>query len=70
MLVIADVCLCEYTDHGHCGLIEGGHVVNDATLPLLSQMAVTCAQAGADIIAPLGHDGRAHRPPSARRWTR
>jgi len=52
MLVIADVCLCEYTDHGHCGLIEGGHVVNDATLPLLSQMAVSCAQAGADIIAP------------------
>ncbi len=52
MLVIADVCLCEYTDHGHCGLIEGGHVANDATLPLLSQMAVTCAQAGADIIAP------------------
>jgi len=52
MLVVADVCLCEYTDHGHCGLIEGGHVMNDATLPLLSQMAVTCAQAGADIIAP------------------
>jgi porphobilinogen synthase len=52
MLVIADVCLCEYTDHGHCGLIEGGHVLNDATLPLLSRMAVTCAQAGADIIAP------------------
>ncbi len=52
MLVVADVCLCEYTDHGHCGLIEGGHVVNDATLPLLSQMAVSCAQAGADIIAP------------------
>jgi porphobilinogen synthase len=52
MLVIADVCLCEYTDHGHCGLIEGGHVANDATLPLLAQMAVTCAQAGADIIAP------------------
>ncbi|MFE8598092.1 porphobilinogen synthase [Archangium violaceum] len=52
MLVIADVCLCEYTDHGHCGIIEGGHVANDATLPLLSRMAVTCAQAGADIIAP------------------
>jgi porphobilinogen synthase len=52
MLVIADVCLCEYTDHGHCGLIEGGHVANDVTLPLLAQMAVTCAQAGADIIAP------------------
>jgi porphobilinogen synthase len=50
--VIADVCLCEYTDHGHCGVLEEGHVVNDATLPLLSQMAVTCAQAGADIIAP------------------
>ncbi len=50
--VIADVCLCEYTDHGHCGVIEGGHVANDATLPLLAQMAVTCAQAGADIIAP------------------
>ncbi|WP_224241313.1 porphobilinogen synthase [Hyalangium gracile] len=50
--IIADVCLCEYTDHGHCGVLEGGHVVNDATLPLLAQMAVTCAQAGADIIAP------------------
>ncbi|SEK67592.1 porphobilinogen synthase [Stigmatella aurantiaca] len=52
MQVIADVCLCEYTDHGHCGVIDGGHVANDATLPLLAQMAVTCAQAGADIIAP------------------
>jgi porphobilinogen synthase len=52
LLVIVDVCLCEYTDHGHCGLVEGGHVVNDDTLPLLAQMAVTCAQAGADIIAP------------------
>jgi porphobilinogen synthase len=52
MQVIADVCLCEYTDHGHCGVIEGGHVANDSTLPLLAQMAVTCAQAGADIIAP------------------
>ncbi|MDY7228021.1 porphobilinogen synthase [Hyalangium rubrum] len=50
--VIADVCLCEYTDHGHCGVLEGDHVANDATLPLLAQMAVTCAQAGADIIAP------------------
>ncbi|MET0405440.1 MAG: porphobilinogen synthase [Cystobacter sp.] len=52
LIVIVDVCLCEYTDHGHCGLIEGGHVVNDDTLPLLAQMAVTCAQAGADIVAP------------------
>jgi porphobilinogen synthase len=50
--LIADVCLCEYTDHGHCGVIEGGHVANDSTLPLLAQMAVSCAQAGADIIAP------------------
>ncbi|ATB38433.1 delta-aminolevulinic acid dehydratase [Cystobacter fuscus] len=52
LIVIVDVCLCEYTDHGHCGVIEGGHVVNDDTLPLLAKMAVTCAQAGADIIAP------------------
>jgi porphobilinogen synthase len=50
--VVADVCLCEYTDHGHCGLIAKGEVDNDSTLPLLAKMAVTCAQAGADIIAP------------------
>ncbi|MDQ3266658.1 MAG: porphobilinogen synthase [Myxococcota bacterium] len=50
--VIADVCLCEYTDHGHCGVIRDGEVQNDASLPLLAQMAVSCAQAGADIIAP------------------
>jgi porphobilinogen synthase len=50
--LIADVCLCEYTDHGHCGVVEGGEVQNDATLPLLARMAVRCAQAGADIIAP------------------
>ncbi len=50
--VIADVCLCEYTDHGHCGVIEHHEVQNDATLPLLAKMAVSCAQAGADIIAP------------------
>ncbi len=50
--VVADVCLCEYTDHGHCGVIEKGDVANDATLPLLSRMAVACAAAGADIIAP------------------
>ncbi len=52
MLVIADVCLCEYTDHGHCGLIKDGSVLNDETLPLLASAAVTYAQAGADIIAP------------------
>jgi porphobilinogen synthase len=50
--LMADICLCEYTDHGHCGVIEDHHVANDATLPLLAQMAVSCAQAGADIIAP------------------
>ncbi len=50
--MIADVCLCEYTDHGHCGVLSGQEVQNDATLPLLAQMAVTCAKAGADIIAP------------------
>ncbi|MGO8968335.1 MAG: porphobilinogen synthase [Myxococcaceae bacterium] len=50
--LIADVCLCEYTDHGHCGLMANGEVQNDATLPLLARMAVSCAQAGADIVAP------------------
>ena len=50
--LIADVCLCEYTDHGHCGVVANGEVLNDATLPLLARMAVSCAQAGADIIAP------------------
>src|SRR5262245_30489346 len=50
--VIADICLCEYTDHGHCGVVEGQEVQNDATLPLLAQAAVSCARAGADIIAP------------------
>jgi len=52
MEVVADVCLCEYTDHGHCGVIDGKQVLNDESLPLLAQMAVTCAEAGADIIAP------------------
>ena len=52
LLVIADVCLCEYTSHGHCGLVEGCRILNDATLPLLAKMSVTLAQAGADVIAP------------------
>jgi len=52
LLVIADVCLCEYTSHGHCGLIREGKILNDETLPLLSKMAVSMAKAGADIIAP------------------
>ena len=50
--LVADVCLCEYTDHGHCGLIQGLEVHNDSTLPLLAQAAVAYARAGADIIAP------------------
>lgn len=50
--IIADVCLCEYTSHGHCGLIKDGKILNDETLPLLAQMAITCAKAGADMIAP------------------
>ncbi|MFQ5704455.1 MAG: porphobilinogen synthase [Gemmatimonadales bacterium] len=53
LLVWADVCLCEYTDHGHCGVLtEAGEVDNDATLPLLANAAVTYAQAGADAVAP------------------
>jgi porphobilinogen synthase len=52
LLVMTDVCLCEYTSHGHCGLIEGEEVLNDPTLPLLTQMAVVHARAGAHVIAP------------------
>jgi porphobilinogen synthase len=52
LLVITDVCLCEYTSHGHCGVLHGEEVDNDATLPLLARMAVAHAEAGADIVAP------------------
>ncbi|GMA98573.1 porphobilinogen synthase [Pelosinus sp. IPA-1] len=52
MVVIGDVCLCEYTSHGHCGMLEGHEVDNDSTLPLLAKTALSQAQAGADIIAP------------------
>lgn len=52
IVVIADDCLCEYTDHGHCGVIEDGEVLNDPTLDLLARTAVSQAEAGADIIAP------------------
>lgn len=52
LIVIADVCLCEYTSHGHCGLIRDGIILNDETLPLLAKSAVSYAEAGADIIAP------------------
>ena len=54
MIVLADTCLCEYTSHGHCGLIEDGDVANDPTLDLLAKTAVSQARAGADIIAPSG----------------
>ncbi|MDA8124477.1 MAG: porphobilinogen synthase [Deltaproteobacteria bacterium] len=52
LLVIADVCLCEYTDHGHCGMLEGEEVDNDTTLELLAETAVSQAKAGADMVAP------------------
>lgn len=52
VLVVADTCLCEYTSHGHCGVIENGTVLNDPSLDLLVQTAVSQAKAGADIIAP------------------
>jgi len=52
MLVVTDVCLCEYTDHGHCGMIEKGEVHNDMTLEVLAETAVSHARAGADMVAP------------------
>ncbi len=52
LIVICDVCLCEYTSHGHCGVLEKGQVHNDATLELLAKAAVTYAKAGCDIVAP------------------
>jgi len=52
LMVITDVCLCAYTSHGHCGLLHGGRVDNDATLEALAQVAVSHAEAGADLVAP------------------
>jgi porphobilinogen synthase len=52
MIVVTDVCLCEYTSHGHCGLVKAKSVDNDATLPFLAKMALSHAKAGADIVAP------------------
>jgi len=52
MLVITDVCLCEYTSHGHCGIIEKGDVLNDATLEVLAETALSQVKAGADMVAP------------------
>ncbi len=54
LYLITDVCLCEYTDHGHCGVFRDGTVVNDETLPLLQQQAVSHAEAGAHMVAPSG----------------
>jgi len=54
MLVIVDVCFCEYTEHGHCGVIKNGKLANDATLDNLKMQAVAVASAGADIVAPSG----------------
>ncbi|MBN1245422.1 porphobilinogen synthase [Candidatus Bathyarchaeota archaeon] len=52
LVVMADVCLCEYTTHGHCGIVKDGEVVNDLTLEVLQKVAVSQAQAGADVVAP------------------
>ena len=52
LVVISDVCLCQYTSHGHCGLLKGEKIDNDSTLPLLAQTALSHAEAGADIVAP------------------
>src|SRR5690242_581470 len=52
LVVITDVCMCEYTDHGHCGILRDGEVDNDASLELLSRAALAYASAGADIVAP------------------
>ena len=52
LVIMADVCLCEYTSHGHCGLVKDGVILNDETLPLLAKMSVSLVKAGADVIAP------------------
>jgi porphobilinogen synthase len=52
LMVVTDVCFCEYTDHGHCGILKGNEVDNDATLEILAKSAVSHAKAGADIVAP------------------
>ena len=52
LMVVTDVCLCEYTDHGHCGVVEGNHIVNDLTLDLLCRTALSHVEAGADMVAP------------------
>jgi porphobilinogen synthase len=54
MVIVTDVCMCEYTDHGHCGIVENGRVLNDPTLEVLGRVAVSHAEAGADMVAPSG----------------
>ena len=54
IVVITDVCMCEYTDHGHCGIVRAGQVINDETLAILQRVVVSHAEAGADIVAPSG----------------
>jgi len=54
LVVITDVCMCEYTDHGHCGILKGREVDNDATLPVLQKIAASHVEAGADVVAPSG----------------
>ncbi len=54
VIIITDVCLCEYTTHGHCGVVRDGEILNDPTLDLISKTAVSHAEAGADIVAPSG----------------
>jgi porphobilinogen synthase len=54
LAVMTDVCMCQYTDHGHCGIVEDGRVLNDETLEILAQVAVSHAAAGADVVAPSG----------------
>lgn len=55
---IVDVCLCEYTSHGHCGVVKDGKILNDETLPLLSAMSVTLAEAGGGYDSAFRYDGR------------
>jgi porphobilinogen synthase len=52
LVIMTDVCMCEYTDHGHCGIVEDWHILNDPTLDILGQVAVSHARAGADLVAP------------------
>jgi porphobilinogen synthase len=54
LVTIADVCMCEYTDHGHCGIVQGEEILNDPTLEILQKASLSYAQAGADVVAPSG----------------